>query len=120
MCQRGYYFLVVLFFVFNSTTYSQENIPRFYTQLPNSVLSNNSCNDLKVKTKNSNCYSIYSSLSSPPKPLYAGFYISQLGFFCKKEIAVEKYLTIPLRFRLGSLEYVNFMEQKPNAGKSRF
>lgn len=39
-------------------------------------------------------------------------YVNNLGFFCRYELKMDKVLAIPLRFRLGSREYVDRMEGK--------
>ena len=48
-------------------------------------------------------------------PFSASFYSEHLGFFCRQEWQLEKAVAIPIRFRLGSVAYTDYLEQKPNA-----
>lgn len=60
--------------------------------------------------------SLFKSLAADKdnaKPFLApDFYASQLGFFCKQEIKMDKITKIPFRFRLGSVEQCNWLEGK--------
>jgi hypothetical protein len=48
----------------------------------------------------------------PVKILPSDHYVKGLGFFCKKELQLEKATKIPFRFRLGSMEYTDQLEGK--------
>lgn len=43
------------------------------------------------------------------------FYIQTLPFSCKKELQLQKLTSLSIHFRLGSKEYVDYLEKKPNA-----
>lgn len=48
----------------------------------------------------------------PLRLLPENYYCNKLGFVCKKEIQLEKSTKIPLKIRLGSIDYVDKMEGK--------
>lgn len=48
----------------------------------------------------------------PLRALEVDYYTHHIGFFCKRELELEKTTHIPLRFRLGSLEQCNYLEGK--------
>lgn len=48
------------------------------------------------------------------KVLPQNFYSKHMGFLCKKELQLQKTSAINIFFRLGSKEYVDYLERKPN------
>ncbi|WP_235296122.1 hypothetical protein [Portibacter marinus] len=42
------------------------------------------------------------------------YQFDKLALFCKFEEKVARQSKVNMRFRLGSLDYVNYLEQKPN------
>lgn len=58
-----------------------------------------------------------SQLKDTSKPLNlrvipSNYYSSTLGFFCRKELQVEKTVKFQVKFRLGSVTYCDAMEGK--------
>lgn len=47
-----------------------------------------------------------------PRIIPANLYSKNLAFFCKAELQLEKQTKIPIRFRLGSMDYVDALEGK--------
>lgn len=93
-----------------------------YNQLASALLkiniaSRNNVNYLQEKTVAvKNMQQANSALKtgnlSLHQSLQPDYHITTLGFMCKKELEFEKATKIPLRFRLGSLQYCNMLEGK--------
>ncbi len=52
-----------------------------------------------------------------PAPSIKYNYYQSLGTACKVELKLEQATKVPFRFRLGSLQQTDYLEQKPNAQK---
>ena len=135
MTQRRYYFLVVFPLMFVGKIFGQENpcdsgkkssiIPPISKKMisirdcwnSNPIISANPEKIRRLLTLSIDLPEKTASSLFLYKPLSLPSYTSHLGFFCKQELQMDKISSVPLRFRLGSLEYVNWMEQKPNAVK---
>ena len=61
-----------------------------------------------LKNKNRNSLQI----QSPVKIIAGNYYSQHLGFFCRRELTLEKAVRVPLRIRLGSLQQCNLLEGK--------
>lgn len=137
MRQRTRYFLVVLLLMFAGNIFAQinsgSNVYRYVKDLKKITAPDNlSASHLYTpKFKKIIVASQSIPRSScwycPPQkamyvfnlfsPIAKDFSSMQMGIVCKKEFEFEKKTSIPLRLRIGSLDYTNYMEQKPNALK---
>jgi hypothetical protein len=98
MRQRLYCFLVVFLLMFQGKVFSQKSDSfERRTFFVNQVFNKKE--------------SVGFNMVSPD------FYAKHLSFFCRKELQIEKATSVPFMFRLGSAEYTNYLEQKPNARK---
>lgn len=138
MPQRYFFVVVVLIFQsFGEILGQQKNVENFSSTLKNqSVLL--TYNRLEFLSKNysffpeksckinvNNLVNLRLTIAQPSMlfkayyPLSPAFYSDCLGWVCKKELQLERATTIPLRFRLGSLQYTNYLEGKSNSSIDR-
>jgi len=119
--QRAYQILVVFMLILPARIFSQQQMPLFAPKTPHIYSEEN----LKAQ-KNQNSSHSFSAFvdTKAPRPFtlnpllirmeVINLIIQNLPFFCKKEFIFEKNTSVPLRVRLGSLDYVNKLEGKEN------
>jgi hypothetical protein len=140
MRERPFLFLVVCLLMFCGKNFGQKNPQKFpgisnynaftgdkLKSLPGYFVNKQGKELLSPNFKNSYSQPGFSLLNGLLAPAYSSlhtvpvvsssFYCNSLGIICKKEIQLEKITSVPFRLRLGSLEYVNYLEQKPNSSK---
>ncbi len=127
MTQRHYSFLVVVLLMFQGNIFGQVSVTHINPGTKSEIGSSRFktlVNKTEIFQGFRDCFgSVFGKSIQIPKTIslqeFSAFrnYNDELGFFCKKELQFERITTIPIRFRLGSLDYVNWMEGKPNAIK---
>ena len=123
MRERHLYFVVVSILFFNVEIFSQIKsqcikLPINYSTLANfdfekQLRSGQSVNDSTIILEKLRCDPEITKAHQTLLVLSPSFYSNHLSFFCSKELKLEKITLVPFRFRLGSLDYVNYLEQKP-------
>ena len=110
MANRRKYFLVFLLLMFSAKGFSQRNSLSIWNMNSDSTHIHNKTSRFifsssKLLVKNPKNF-VLGGICSPET------YKMGLGFFCKKELEFDRITPLPMRFRLGSLEYVNKLEGK--------
>lgn len=119
MVQRLYSFLVVFLLIFSGEIFGQQVQGNFSAPTPSDSVRFKKFMPSQFRFP-VNKYLVYNDCTPGQTHILlnilpASFYSENLGFICKKELQLDKVMAVPLRFRLGSLVYVNYLEQKPNA-----
>ena len=127
MRERPFYFVVASILFFNVEIFSQmksecTKLPINYNTLTNfefekQFRSGYSVKALTIISEKIRCDSGIARAHQALFLLSPTFYSTHLSFLCKEEWKLEKITTVPFRFRLGSIDYVNYLEQKPNSRK---
>ena len=105
MVQRSCCFLVVLMIILSTKSFGQAKPLVLGSFSYDKIFAHNDSIVIKTTRQDGK----YSGLLVP---LQKNFYFNHLSFFCKKELQLEKTTSLALRFRLGSLDYTNYLEQK--------
>ena len=124
MRQRFLGILVVLAMLLNGEIFAQQ-IPhqtkRFSNESAKILSESFTCNkNEKITPKffdlnGQNNFSDSKKFELSSSILSKNYYSTHLPFFCAAELQFEKVTKIPFRVRLGSVDYVEFLERKPNA-----
>jgi hypothetical protein len=126
MSQRVFSFIVVLLIFFNGEIFAQKlqrnnsfNAPFWgHSSYYHNTVKTNVYRYL-TKQAGTEAQIVRQMNFTVKNPVSMNFYSQHLSFFCNQELKLEKITSVPFRFRLGSLDYVNYLEQKPNALKPR-
>ncbi len=115
MVQRVFGFLVVfLLMFFGSMNGQQTSVPRSGDFNLKTIHYQTTVKPFQSRFSKNKRTPVFLSFTAPRINLLnlpdASYYVRNLGFFCKQELRLDKLTGVPVRFRLGSKEYVDRLE----------
>jgi hypothetical protein len=130
MPKRIFYLVVVLIFIFSATGLAQQTGLKKFSKIAVIGSFSDSCGlnyggllkfsknhragfSTQVWTSDKLSIQNAAAVNLRFRPVYS--YTESRSFFCRKEWQFEKATSVPLRLRLGSLAYTDYLEKKPNA-----
>lgn len=95
-----------------TSTTDLQGVQRLKTQL--NELSNdfNFSEQIQQFTFRENRKNTFNIMENKQQQVPAAYAYKDLAFFCKIEVQLEKAVKLPVKFRLGSVDYVDYLEGK--------
>lgn len=117
MAQRIFLVLVVLSFPFSGEIFAQQKVvENFFNKTVHSAIKpgiwSTATRQLNAVLSSECKQASVSFFPATLQPVAASWYADQFSFICRQEWQFQKNTGIPLRVRLGSLEYVDRLEGK--------
>ena len=82
------------------------------TQLSAQSIEINFSEQIQQFTFQENSKNTFNLMQKEQQHIPAAYAYKDLAFFCKIEVQLEKAVKLPVKFRLGSVDYVDYLEGK--------
>ena len=82
------------------------------TQIPNQLKFSEQIQQFTFQESKKNAFNL---APKDKQQMPAAYAYKDLAFFCKIEVQLEKAVKMPVKFRLGSVDYVDYLEGKRNS-----
>jgi hypothetical protein len=112
MKKKGFFLFLCMIFVGSIVYGQQRHLIPFKTEQV-SIIKDSNFRLTTLSTAN-NIFTTAKSLTTQAflTIIQPDYYTKQLGFFCKKEWQLEKAVKVPFKFRVGTVQYCDWMEGK--------
>ena len=102
--------LGIVFFILSISSYAQNSAKLHLNE--NTFFSKNKVTPSDSVIHFTSPLIFLNNLPNVEQTISADFSTCKYGFFCKKELIIEKAIKFPLRIRLGSLQQCDYYEGK--------